>query len=890
MLQDQVTARLTSRLLSWGLPFFYFLTSIAFYLRTYDSAQVKITIVQMFGFFLVGLFYVTLVSRWRVNWSRFGPFAIPLFVSFVSGVMAWVHSAYPGNSLDETLRRVVYVHLALIALFEINTLERMRRMVKFLLAATAVASIYGLLQHLDYRFYRAPMQGWLDPFIWRQAFSNRVFSTFGNPNFFGNFLVIVTPITLALLLRRNREHPFSVMLYAAGTVLLSAFLWQSGELFTRIGAPQWETPVFMMLLLGNLFFAAVRFSVLGPLFFLITLGIFFTFSKGAWVGFAGSFISFLLLVLFYFSQFRSDKTRRAILGAVATTLLLVVVAVGYYSKDRPDSIRFRLVTWTSTWEMAQEDPLFGLGVGSFRVIYPAFRRPQIFHIEGKHNTETDHAENEYLEVLMDEGMVGLGIFIWLITLFSVSGLRALGRFSAGLSVKDVETGKRKVSDDPRAYYMLGFLAAFWGMLMHNFMDVSLRFVSSGIFLWLLMGLIGALVVHDPMAETDEQYEAREEKLPPPTEGPSIFSIVMASATAVVFAWLAWKVLSDFNNAQERMPPGSGEALLWTIAWVAFLGTVGWALYALYRLCRSIRHGLTFFILLALVYPLMVFWGYFMADVNHNRGIMYSKQGQWAEALRHYQKVIDLNPEYLMAYYFMGNVYTDRWQPGDFDRAMESYRKLWKLAPNYVQSHHQAGLVHLKKAQDDRNQWMQLRNSGRTAEAAAALDQLKKDWHEALRYFREYHMIDPVFEGNFARAAWVHIQLAEIAAFEHDSAEMNKQYDAAEAQYKEAVEAWGCRLPEHDIMGEHWEKNHNHYKRPYASEMFENLGNVRMMRGNFQGAIEAYGQAAESDPKNVRALKALASAYARAGRRPEFNATLSRIHEIAPNDPDVQRMR
>jgi hypothetical protein len=33
--------------------------------------------------------------------------------------------------------------------------------------------------------------------------------------------------------------------------------------------------------------------------------------------------------------------------------------------------------------------------------------------------------------------------------------------------------------------MLGVLAAFWGMLLHNFMDVSLRFVSSGIFLWLL---------------------------------------------------------------------------------------------------------------------------------------------------------------------------------------------------------------------------------------------------------------------------------------------------------------------------------------------------------------------------------------------------------------------
>ena len=44
-------------------------------------------------------------------------------------------------------------------------------------------------------------------------------------------------------------------------------------------------------------------------------------------------------------------------------------------------------------------PIWGNGIGSFRIIYPAFRRPQIFHIEAKHNTETDHAEDEYWEVL-----------------------------------------------------------------------------------------------------------------------------------------------------------------------------------------------------------------------------------------------------------------------------------------------------------------------------------------------------------------------------------------------------------------------------------------------------------------------------------------------------------
>jgi len=861
-LQDQPTDRLASRLLSWGIPFFYFLTSIAFYLRTYDSAQVKITIVQMLGTVLIGLFYVMLLSRWRrIDGSRIGPLAIPLGISLVSGLLSLALCAYPGNSLDEVLRRVFYAHLALIVLFEIKTLERMKRLVKFLLAATVIASVYGLMQHLDFRFYRNPMPGWLDPFVWRQAFGNRIFSTFGNPNFFGNFLVILTPITLALLLRRQRERPASVLLFSIATIFVSIFLWQSTEIFSSLKITQWESPVFMMVLLGYIFYATLRFSSLGTLFFLITLTNFYSYSKGAWVGYAGSFISFLMLVLFYFSQFRSDSIKRALQTAAWLTLVLMAIAVAFYSQQRVDSIRFRLVTWTSTWEMAQMSPIIGNGVGSFRVLYPAFRRPQIFHIEGKHNTETDHAENEYLEVLMDEGIIGIGIFLWLILIFSLSGVRALDRFTQGLSIRDPVSGKRKVSDDPRAYYMLGFLAAFWGMLLHNFMDVSLRFVSSGIFLWLLMGLIGAMVVHDPMAETDEHLEAREGTLPP-TGPPSTLALIGSAIVALAYAILAWKVVKEFHDAQGALPGPFGEALLWLLAWTAFLGTILWVFWGLYRLSRTIRHPVIYLVLLAILFPLRLFWGFFMADVHHNRGIFFSKQGKWEEAIRQYEKTVSLNPNYLMAYYFMGNVYTDRWQEGDFERAMDKYRALWKLAPNYVQSHHQAGLVHLKKAEDDRRQWETLRSQGRQSEAQQALVKLMDDWRTALVHFGKYHAIDPVFEANFARAAWVHMRLGEIFAQQGNTTEANRHFDEVESQYKEAVEAWGCRKPEHDMMGENWERTHRHYHRPYAAEMFENLGNIRFMRGRLRESIKAYRMALHHNPKNDRVLQNLRTAQQR----------------------------
>ena len=94
--------------------------------------------------------------------------------------------------------------------------------------------------------------------------------------------------------------------------------------------------------------------------------------------------------------------------------------------------------------------------------------------------------------------------------------------------------------------------------------------------------------------------------------------------------------------------------------------------------------------------------------------------------------------------------------------MEEYRRVWAIAPNYVQTHHQAGLVYLKKGQDDRRRFEELRGQGKMAEANAMFQQTVSDWNQALLYFDKYHAIDPVFGPNYSRLGWVHMQLAELA--------------------------------------------------------------------------------------------------------------------------------
>src|SRR5947207_10509126 len=98
---DRSTARLASRLLSYGLPFLYFLTSVSFYLHTYDSAQVKITIVQMLGTVLAALWYFELGCEQRIEWRRYAWVGLPLLAALLSGILSFTHALYRGPSLDE---------------------------------------------------------------------------------------------------------------------------------------------------------------------------------------------------------------------------------------------------------------------------------------------------------------------------------------------------------------------------------------------------------------------------------------------------------------------------------------------------------------------------------------------------------------------------------------------------------------------------------------------------------------------------------------------------------------------------------------------------------------------------------------------------------------------
>lgn len=782
---------LTTSYILWGIPVIYFSVVVCFYLRTYDSAQVKITLTQMGIAAVFGLWLMEKVQNRRLSLSLdYLPVYAPFFAILASGVFSFfVQAPFKWVSLDDFIRRALYMSVALVVFDKLRGLIAVERVLKFLLLGLFCSCFYGLIQFLDSRIFPPNPDLGIDIFIWRQAFGPRIFSTFGNPNFFGDYMVLMFPIVFSWALAKRS--------FAAWCLVGLAL-----------------------------------FNVL------------FTETKGAWLGLIMTMVIWAFFYSLYILEPLAQMIRKRLWAIFAIGISGFFMLLALTPSINQASIPFRLYTWLSTYEMIRAHPVAGTGIGSFKVVYSGYRRPTIFHIEGKHNTETDHAENEHIEVVFDEGIFGFGIYLWLILTVIILSVKTLRRWRDG--------GCR----DARPYYLVGVLVGWLGSLFHNNFDVSIRFVSSGIFMGLLPALAANLALSDRIWREEEPRPMATALASSAPRGrgaagtdlaaPLWHSIILGLAkfaSLLAAGYATYVIFGEFYEIQQKMLGSShpGDRLMVLLAWLFFVVLLGGGLYMYARALHAARSIFASLAPALLVYPMLFFWGWFRGDVHHNIAIVHSKNRDWNNAIANYREVIKRNPGFIMAYYFLGNVFNDRWDmelknmplwgdaPGvkrrDFERALEIYEGIKEnLAPNYVQMHYHVGNLFLKRAQ-----WG--RDSGESPETANGF------YEEAVRRYYAYQRIDPVFEDNYYRLGYA---LSRLGRFQE-----------AQQEFKKLILAYKCQdLTEMGHLNSliHWSKWAGHgHPEPQA---YMNLANAYLMAGDYSRAVRTYeGFLRRIDPQN-----------------------------------------
>jgi tetratricopeptide (TPR) repeat protein len=379
-------------------------------------------------------------------------FSITFFVSIWGSYMR----------MQGTYTTFSYIVVFLIAANYLRTRAQFDRAVNTILATAFPIAIYGAMQHFQ-----------LDPLPWAGDVTARVAANMGNSIFVAAYLIMVVPIALARWLEvmmqwsaqgdGARGARIGYISIAVAVAALSVLGWL---LDFGLGAA-----FVVTLLLGAFAFAwltrtSVRQSVLLAAVTVVLTAviatIFFTQSRGPWVGLAGGL--FLFVVLYALVR----GARRLMLGALGLGALGFVFIVifnmptspldplksvpyigrlGQIFETESGTGKVRELIWQGAiplvlpheplWSPTTGDdalnvirPLVGYGPESMYVAYNRFYPSDLAHYEAR-NATPDRSHNETFDSLVITGLFGFGTYIFLFISIVYYALKWLGTITTG---------------------------------------------------------------------------------------------------------------------------------------------------------------------------------------------------------------------------------------------------------------------------------------------------------------------------------------------------------------------------------------------------------------------------------------------------------------------------
>lgn len=349
----------------------------------------------------------------------------------------WGTTSLP-ESLAEISRWMVTILSYLIIVNSIQTRREMNGLIVVMLTAGMAEALLGLFQAYSGGGPASFNVGGL---------LTRAYGTIGAPNSFAGYINMSVPLAFAL----------------------AAYQWarwvaarRAAPLLDRPDFVSWKhlrTPILLSLVAFTLFWTMVT-----------------SLSRGAWVGLAGGVLVMVLSL--------GSRARGAITAMFAGSALLILLAEanalpsvvsdrfgllvnqiqvfdprGVVPTPEDYALVERMVHWQVAGNMFLSNPVTGVGIGNFNVLFNKFGVQGWPYSRG-------HAHNYYLHLLAEVGLVGFtGYMIMIITAFATA-YRALRRIRA----------RKDIYGEIVIIGALGVLATF---AMHNFFE-NLHALNMGI--------------------------------------------------------------------------------------------------------------------------------------------------------------------------------------------------------------------------------------------------------------------------------------------------------------------------------------------------------------------------------------------------------------------------
>ncbi len=299
-------------------------------------------------------FFLKLLCGRRVFRLRLIDFAAIAFMLFIvfGGIFSVDSSSF--------LKMCVFICFMLSYFVVKNTLGSpalVRRCIAALITSSVVVSLIGLYQN----FFGTISAIWLDQTVFTDI-RGRVVSTFENPNVLGEYIILIFPLILAMMITDKRKNAKFTYLVAAG---------------------------------------------------LNCACLVFTWSRGAWLGFL------LSLIVFFAVSGKGFLTAAILSVPVLNIIVYFAMDTAIFERftnlsDSSSSYRFNI--WRGVLNMLEHVGLHGIGIGegAFQTVYPGYALAGI--------EAAPHSHNLFLQIVVETGIFSLIAFFIFLFLYAQCSL------------------------------------------------------------------------------------------------------------------------------------------------------------------------------------------------------------------------------------------------------------------------------------------------------------------------------------------------------------------------------------------------------------------------------------------------------------------------------------
>lgn len=304
------------------------------------------------GLALLCIFSLALFAV-RTEGFKFKFDGIGFFLIIFLGIYAvsGVTSFTPIKSISIWAIYFVFMTMYFVVINTVTEKRQLKNLLTAFVLSGLLVCLYGLAQYV---FGWDTAQAWVDEAMFTDI-KMRIYSTLGNPNVLGEYILLVLPAAIGLM-------------------------------WTAKGVP------------AKVCYAAISVVMLGAMVL--------TFSRGCWLG--------LLAAAAVFITFAAGKLwGLALIALPVLPMILPESIINRFSSigDMDDSsTSYRVYIWLGTLAMMKDFWLSGIGMGqqAFTAVYPFY---------SYNGVVAPHSHNLFLQILVESGITGIAVFLIIAVLF-----------------------------------------------------------------------------------------------------------------------------------------------------------------------------------------------------------------------------------------------------------------------------------------------------------------------------------------------------------------------------------------------------------------------------------------------------------------------------------------